>query len=248
MTSFGPLPTLRKLPCSLKALFTSYLLVMGVGYAMSLFYLFLMDVDPHRKMGMSSVAGVIHKYYGRRDVTKLESALRGTMSEYVRAEERDQILEWIRTGAQRESYPKIEPILLNNCAVCHDKGAIPPPTSSYEDALRLTVADRGASILQLARVSHVHLFGIAFLFFLSGLIFCLAELREGIKIVVVSMPFAAMFLDILSWWLTKYQPLFAYTVLGGGALMSLGVPIQILIPLHQMWILPRRNPSAPPQD
>ncbi len=71
--------------------------------------------------------------------------------------------------------------------------------------------------------------------------------RSGFRelpIVVVLTTFAAILLDIGSWWLTHYQAVFAYTVLAGGALMSLVVPIQVLVPVDQMWFK-RVLPPAP---
>jgi hypothetical protein len=68
------------------------------------------------------------------------------------------------------------------------------------------------------------------------------RLREWFKVVVVIIPFAAMFLDIGSWWLTHYGAVFAFTVIGGGLLMSLSMPIQVIVPIYQMWSK-RRSPS-----
>jgi hypothetical protein len=46
-------------------------------------------------------------------------------------------------------------------------------------------------------------------------------------------------MDIGSWWATKYfDPVFAYIVLMGGALMGLSMACQILIPLWEMWSAP----------
>ena len=49
--------TLGTLPRPMRALFTCFLLTIGIGYVAALIYLFLVDVDPHRKMGMSKASG-----------------------------------------------------------------------------------------------------------------------------------------------------------------------------------------------
>jgi len=231
----GSAISIRALPPSLKAVFTAFLLLMGVGYVMALFYLFLVDVDPHRKMGLTTTEGVIRKYYGKRETTKLEASIRGSMSEYVSPADRDKIVAWLNGGATRETYPQVERIIAQSCVSCHSAGGTPPPLTTFEEVSELTEVDLGLSVRRLAAVSHVHLFGIAFVFVLTGAIFSLCELREWFKVIVVCVPFVAMLLDIGSWWLTHYQALFAYTVIAGGALMSLVVPIQILVPLYQMW-------------
>ena len=38
-----------------------------------------------------------------------------------------------------------------------------------------------------------------------------------------------------SWWLTKYEPIFAYTVIVGGVLMGLSLAGQVAISLYEMW-------------
>lgn len=71
--------TLRTLSFPLKVLVTLFLLTMGLGYLSALAYLYLIDVEPHTKHGMGLVAAVIMKYYGQRETTSLEAALRGPM-------------------------------------------------------------------------------------------------------------------------------------------------------------------------
>jgi len=238
------LVNLHQLPPSTRVLLTAFLAMVGVGYVMSLFYLLLVEVTPHQKMGMNAVQGVIHKYYGKRDATKLESALRGEMSDFITPPERGEIVKWIHDGAKPEGYASIEPIVARNCLACHDVGGEPPLLSSYEGVATLTKVDLGEGVRKLAEVSHVHLFGMAFLFMLTGVIFSLCELRESFKVAVVITPFLAMLVDIGSWWLTHYETPFAYTVLVGGLLMSSAVPIQVCVPIYQMWKRPKQHQVA----
>ena len=103
--------TLRILPIPLKVLATMFLLTMGLGYLFGLTYLYLIDVEPHTKHGMGLVAAVIMKYYGQRDTTKLEAALRGPMTEYVTDAQRTQVIRWIRAGAAETDFVKVLPFL-----------------------------------------------------------------------------------------------------------------------------------------
>jgi hypothetical protein len=52
---------------------------------------------------------------------------------------------------------------------------------------------------------------------------------------LVAVPFLAIWMDIGSWWFTKNEPIFAYTVIAGGALMGLSLALQIGISLVEMW-------------
>src|SRR5712692_8371116 len=111
--------SLRSLPVTLRALFSSFLIVTGIGYLTALSYLFLVDVEPHRRMGQGLVEGISTKYHGSVSGTRLEAALMGTMADRISAEERDQVLQWIRAGANEDGYERISPILAKNCGACH---------------------------------------------------------------------------------------------------------------------------------
>jgi len=67
---------------------------------------------------------------------------------------------------------------------------------------------------------------------LDGRIFILTEMRPWLKRTMVAVPFAAIAMDIGSWWFTRYAAgFFAYTVIIGGALMGLS-----FASLYQMWL------------
>jgi hypothetical protein len=232
--------SLRDLPLTLRALFSSFLIVIGIGYLMALSYLFLVDIEPHHEEGQGPVEGISAKYHGSTD-TRLEAALKGTMADKLTAEEREQVFQWIRDGARADDYPKIEPLLTQKCATCHSARSGMPilPLTSFEDVQKITTPDTGLSLLQLAKVSHIHLFGISMMFLLTGAIFSLSVTPIWFRVVVLVIPYLAIIMDIGSWWATKYyDPVFAYIVLVGGAFMGLAMACQILVSLWDMWIAP----------
>lgn len=49
------------------------------------------------------------------------------------------------------------------------------------------------------------------------------------------LPFIAIFADNLAWFLTKWDPVYAYTVLVAGVSLGLAWAAQILISLYQIW-------------
>ena len=151
------------------------------------------------------------------------------------------MLQWVHAGASRDGYAKIAPILTQKCATCHNAQSGLPisPLSSFEEVQKVTQIDTGLSLLQLTRVSHVHLFGISIIFLLTGAIFSLSETPTWFRVVVLIAPYLAIVMDIGSWWVTKYySPVFAYVVLLGGAFMGLSLACQILLSLWEMWIEP----------
>ena len=233
--------SLRSLPTTLRVLFSCFLLTIGIGYLTALSYLFLVDVEPHRKEGQRVVEGISAKYHGSTSGTRLEAALKGTMADKLTPAERDQVLQWVHAGASRDGYAKIAPILTQKCATCHNAQSGLPisPLTSFEEVQKVTQIDTGLSLLQLTRVSHVHLFGISIIFLLTGAIFSLSETPTWFRVVVLIAPYLAIVMDIGSWWVTKYySPVFAYVVLLGGAFMGLSLACQILLSLWEMWIEP----------
>ena len=227
---------LQNLPIPVKVLFTAFLLTVGIAYLFALLYLYLIDIEPHKEAGMGPLEGTIHKYYGNRGNTRLEKALRGGMGERLTEDAKREITRWIADGASAEGFLKIKPVLDQNCAVCHRVGSGLIPLTTYEEVKAITDIDLGESIRALSRVSHIHLFGMSFLFLLTGIIFSPSEMNVYLRIAIIALPFLAIWMDIGSWWFTKYQPAFAYTVITGGALMGIAFGAQICISLYEMWL------------
>jgi hypothetical protein len=233
--------SLRHLPVTLRALFSCFLAVIGIGYLTALSYLFLVDVEPHQQVGQGLAEGISAKYHGSTGGTRLEAALLGTMADRISKQERDQVLQWIHDGATADGYERISPILASNCSPCHSSQSGLPISAltSFADVQKLTKTDTGLSLLQLARVSHIHLFGITIMFVLTGAIFSLSETPVWFRVCVLVAPYLAIVMDIGSWWATKYyDPIFAYVVLIGGGVMGLAMACQILVSLWDMWIAP----------
>ncbi len=90
----------------------------------------------------------------------------------------------------------------------------------------------------LTRVSHIHLFGISFIFFMVGWIFSHATgFSKGLKAFLIITPFLFLIVDVASWWLTKLDPNFAWLVIIGGFGYSLASTIMVLSSLYQMWLM-----------
>ena len=231
------MPHLRDLPLTFRALFTSFMILIGSAYLMALSYMFLAIIEPHQKMGMGLVQGIEVKYHGRPDSSRLESALRGPMASNIDQPDRDRVLEWVHNGALESDYPKVKPILDSRCVSCHSaQSGLPiPPLDSYAAVQKVAETDRGPTITDLARVSHVHLFGISIFFMLTGSIFALSRITEWFRVTIVDLPYLSIIADIGSWWLTKFFPVFGIVVVIGGAAMAIAMAFQIFISLWEMW-------------
>ncbi len=230
--------TLRTISTPMKVLFTCLLLTIGIGYIFAIGYLYLVEIEPHTGQGVGLVDAVSDKYYGKREGTQLGASLKGAMGDNITPAEKETIFLWIEAGAKKETFSEVQPIFENNCAICHspDSGIPIAPLISFEDVLVYTAIDMGQSVKSLVRVSHVHLFGMSFIFFLTGGIFALSEIKVRWRTLLIATPFIAVWVDIGSWWFTKLAPIFAYTVIIGGILMGLALFFQILISLWEMWV------------
>ncbi len=220
-----------------KLLYSGFLLVMGIGYLMALVYLYASHESLDGKPGLS-VEDVAYTYYGNRSGTRLEAAIRGAMGAYLAAEERHEIVAWLKSGAPKRDYEsRIRPILAKDCLACHGgaPGTKAPDLSSFAALGTFVQMDTGMSLQTLVRVSHIHLFGIGLVLFGIGIIFVRAVLRPWLKYALMLLPFVAMLADVLAWFLTKWDPVFAYTVVAAGAVLGLSLAGQILTSLYQLW-------------
>ncbi len=225
--------------CSVSEKFVDslFLITIGIGYLLAMTYLYTSHEWLDDKPGLSA-DDVVYTYYGNRSGTVLESALRGTMSSYIDFDSREVIIKWIYNGSpEAEFHNRITPILERHCIACHGEqsGMNLAGLFKPDEIKELTRVDTGKSIGELARVSHIHLFGVGMLLYLIGRIFILCEMPIMLKRIIVVTPFAAIALDIGSWWLTHWQPLFAYTVVFAGAVTGASIAFQILMSLYQMW-------------
>jgi hypothetical protein len=225
-----------------KVLYTAFLLVVGTGYLMAMAYLYTSHQGHDGQPGLS-IVDIAENYYGNRSGTRLEAAIRGTMSAYIQIEDRHEVVAWLKGGADQSAYTtQIQPILEKTCtAACHNpnSGLQIPDLTSYESVREVAQIDTGESLHTLMRLSHIHLFGIGLLLFSIGLIVRFVVLLWWLKLTVIVLPFVAVFADILAWFLTKWDPIYAYVVVTSGALLGLSIVVQILISLFQIWFLRR---------
>ena len=228
-----------ELPLSQRVLYTAALLVLGTGYLFALLNVYFTYAG--RAGGnpmMLTPADLIVGYAGSSKGTKLESALRGPMSSMLPATERNVVIAWVAEGAARSNYDKtIAPILTKYCMACHD-GSNPhlPNLNGFDNLQKVTRKDTGASIATLVRVSHIHLFGMTFIFFLTGLMFSHAYVRPvWFKCTVVAVPFAGIMVDVASWYLIKVFHPFVYAEIVAGMLLAACFAFMCLVSLYQMW-------------
>lgn len=232
---------LADLSLPIKSLFTGYLLAIGLGLLMAGGQILLTHGMADGKLGLSK-DDIVYSYYGDRNGSKLEAKLNGSMQENAPPEVRLAMIKWARAGAPvNEWETTIKPLTEQYCVGCHANMPGLVNVGEKEAMLKVAATDSGASIASLTRVSHIHLFGIAFIFFFVGWIFSFATgFSPIVKAGLIFFPFAFLILDVAAWWLTKLEPGFAWMVMIGGFGYSMASTVMIFSSLYQMWITPLR--------
>ena len=232
---------LPNLSLPMRSLFTGYILVVGIGLLMGGAQILLTHGMADGKFGIS-VDDIVYSYYGDRSNSKLETKLNGSMKDKAPTEVKREMIMWAQLGASREEWDnRIGAQFKQYCVKCHSVIPAIPSFTTYEGVLPSAAVDTGETVDALARVSHIHLFGIAFIFFFVGYIFNQAVgFSPLIKSLLIFTPFAFLIVDVLSWWLTKWYPNFAILTLIAGFGYTLASTIMLTTSLYQMWISPLR--------
>jgi hypothetical protein len=243
MTDQPPLHRLyyhySELPYSLRVLYTATLLTLGLGYLFALLNVYFTYAG---KAGgnpwMLTEQDIVVAYSGSGTVSRLEGALRGPMSTMLPRDEMNTVITWVQAGADRTGYDRdVRPIIDKRCMICHD-GSNPhiPNLFGYDNIKKVTESDTGAKISTLVRVSHIHMFGVPFIFFIVGLIFSHAYVRPvWFKCAVIALPFLSVMVDVSSWYIIKIEHPFGWVEIFAGMLLAACFAFMWLVALYQMW-------------
>ena len=231
-----------ELPYSLRVLYTATLLTLGLGYIFALLNIYFTYAG--RAGGnpwMMSEQDLVVAYSGSGTVSRLEGALRGPMATMLPPDEMHTIVAWVQSGADQARYDRdVRSIVEKRCLICHD-GSNPhiPNLSGYDNIKKVTESDTGATISTLVRVSHIHMFGVPFIFFIIGLMFSNAYVRPvWFKCVVIALPFLAVMVDVSSWYIIKIYHPFAWVEILAGSLMAGCFAFMWVVTMYQLWFSP----------
>lgn len=222
-----------------KLLYSLCLMTIGIGYLFALTHMLYTHQMRDGEPGIS-VQDVMIAYYGSHNQTRLGSAIDGGPMEgnLTSALDKQAILNWLQMDKSEQQYREVvAPILKRDCTGCHSPEINPslPNLTTYQGLMEVAQS-KAASLPSLVKVSHIHLFGIAFILLFTGRIFIYCECNVILKRLIVAIPFLAMVIDTFSWFITRHIPQFAYVVVASGALMGLAMGAQIVISLYQMWM------------
>jgi hypothetical protein len=233
-----------ELPFSIRILYTAALLILGMSYLFAMVYLVHTYSGRDGNPMDLTYDDLVIAYAGSGKGSRIESALRGPMSTMLPKDEASAVISWAQKGADQPTYETfVKPSIEKRCLTCHD-GSNPHLVNlnGYDNIKKMTEQDTGADIFTLVRVSHIHLFGITFIFFIMGTVFSHALVRPlWIKYVAMGAPFVCLAIDVSSWYMVKIYHPFAWLTMSAGALMGLSFAVMWFTSMYQMWIA--RTPS-----
>ena len=232
-------------PFSMRILYTAALCILGMGYLFAMLYLFHTYSGRDGNPMSLSYDDLVIAYSGSGKGSRIESALRGPMSSMLPTDDASALVTWAQKGADRATYETfIRPTIDKRCMSCHD-GSNPHLANlgGYDNIKKVTEQDTGTDIFTLVRVSHIHLFGMTFIFFILGTVFSHAYVRPlWLKYLLMGLPFLCLALDILSWYMVKVYHPFALVTMGAGAIQGVCFAAMWFISMYQMWF--RGTPEA----
>jgi len=159
----------RDISVSERLLDSLFLLTIGIGYLFAMVHVYYSHHNRDGKPGLS-VEDIRIAYYGSQENTRLAAAINGPMEPNLKsAADKKTIISWLETGKLEDKFKTtVAPILNRDCIFCHNPETNPslPDLTNYQGVMEVSLA-KGASLPALVRVSHIHLFGIAFILFFT---------------------------------------------------------------------------------
>jgi hypothetical protein len=98
--------------------------------------------------------------------------------------------------------------------------------------------DRQLSVESLTQSTHAHLLSFSMLWALTGLAFAFTSYPRWLRVCLSPLVLIAQVADIACWWLARLPdvgPYFAVAIFGTGALVGIGLSLQIVLSMFNMY-------------
>ena len=144
---------------------------------------------------------------------------------------------------------KIRTLFDTRCQSCHKERSpdlssyqalqdhIKPPSTVLIDG-QYVRSNKQMSVESLTQSTHAHLLSFAVLFAITGLIFSFSCYPTVVRSVLGPIVLVAQVADISCWWLARvptYGPYFALTIMATGAVVGIGLMLQILLGVFNLY-------------
>jgi hypothetical protein len=119
-----------------------------------------------------------------------------------------------------------------------EKYLVVPEPVKRSDGSEGAPSARQVSVEALTQTTHLHLLSFAVLFTLTGLIFSFTSYWGWVRGLLAPLALVAQVADVGCWWLARLDgvgPYFAVAIIGTGTLVGLGLWLQIVLGLFDMY-------------
>jgi hypothetical protein len=151
---------------------------------------------------------------------------------------------------------KVKSIFETRCVACHGQGGPQDrfPLETYEQIERYLVVaahtpvgpnggwvkvEEPIGLEKLTQSTHAHLLSFAVLFSLTGLVFAFTSINPVLRCVLAPWVLVAVVVDVSLWWAARlsdqWGPYFAMGIIGTGAAAGVGLMLQIVLSLLNMY-------------
>lgn len=162
-------------------------------------------------------------------------------------------IDFLKVDEQgKEATPRvlsIKSLITTRCAGCHGSGgeAQKFPFENYDAIVKYNKEPSSGAISldRLASITHTHMMAFAVLFGCTGLLFAFTRFPSFIRAIFGPWVLLFQVVDIGLWWMARLDPLFAKMIPVSGALVGLGLGIQLLGGLYDIFGPRPKVPPAP---
>ncbi len=236
---------LHKLSIAEKLQHTGFIILVCFGLLCAEVYLFVTHTGLDGKAGVT-LKDIQLSYAGNPHSSKVQTVLPTMLTNagVPKAEwpaDKAMFDHWIAGGETKAEYDaKIKPFIAQHCLMCHSvamsKQLHNPPLVTYNDVKAVAKVDTGMSYTTMFMTGMVHLTMLGVIFWLAAYLFVRTRAKDGLKALLVIVPFLAMMLDFSGWFLTKQNPNFAWFVLIGGGLSCPIAALELILSFFDMWV------------
>ncbi len=229
---------IQQLNTPAKTAISLFLLFVIVATLSSVILLGLSLTGEKKGLNIPTISQIENKYA----TPELLGSMRGSMYEHVAEDgDIDVVDQWIKNGAKKndQNYETVAEIMSLDCAGCHSKTstmtkAIPSmPLENYKQIKSHT--DSGYSWKTMSKQAHIHMYGISMFLIIVTLLFAYTTYKSAIRITLICTSFIGAFLDIFSWWFSKFYPGLVYMIYFMGGIMVASIILMCLLILVNIW-------------
>ena len=249
--------TLRTQPAGIRIGISALVLVLFVGLLASASHL-VTHYENRDELPGFTLDDIRGAYHGIDSPGLLGSALERGHPESLPTEQRAVLLEWLAGGRIVEDYDSLDlefppaEIIDQSCIECHTRAAgaetatLIPPLEYFDDIKEIAFSRKvlPTPVAVLAASTHAHALALSIQgIVVAGLVLLTRWPRAWISLLIAIMGLGLLG-DVGGWWLTRFSPSWALSIVVSGAAFCLSQGILLTGVLADLW-LPAKATKKP---